>query len=136
MSKSPFIVGAQAFIEQGEWSVREAIVTRVHKNGNFCLDNDSQQYRPYEQYGNGDTKQWQAMCAGKNNYSRTFIRLADDETRAMYAEREKAKARRSRAYELQKRIHQMSAQHFTDAQLDAIEEALNKEAIVLFHRDR
>lgn len=125
---SPFIVGAEVYVDRGEgYAVKKRKIIKVHKTGNFLLEGSDQQYRPYEQFGVGNTKSWYAIEAGSNvvRSARCECVPVNDETTKRFSERNVAIARRHRAYALQQRIHRMSSSHFTDAMLDAIEAALD-----------
>ena len=75
MSESPFIPGAKVAIIVNNGfempiSYRAGIVAKVHKNGNFVLEGNLQQWRPYPP--GGYQKYWNAITTG-TKYVRLII---------------------------------------------------------------
>lgn len=66
--KSPFVVGAIVAVRSGgyyrdDW--RKGVIAKVHKNGNFVLDDGPQQYRPWGNFKG-------ASATGTSRYKNTI----------------------------------------------------------------
>ena len=64
MSESPFIAGVRVAVRQGDYEKwHEKFIDKVHKNGNFTLRGDKQQWKPNSSSWSGAVT-WAAFQTG------------------------------------------------------------------------
>ncbi len=134
---NPFVVGAEVYVSSHHHTfdrVMKCKIAKVYKNGNFVLEgSDNTQYRPsrcQSWLDEGAQPSWTASATGKSNsWSRTIIQPVNAETTASFEEQRAKRQREVRANKLKSHIASMPEHHFTDAQLDALEKALNKDMV-------
>ena len=131
-SSGPFVPGAKVAIFRSQGPLRPATVSgqkvdKVHKSGNFVLEGDSQQWRPYAPNG-AYTPYWTAAPTGDRGFSfgSVTLRIWDESTDAGIQEAIGAMRRQAKFHRILTRIERAKADQFTDEMLDQIEAALPK----------
>ena len=120
MSESPFIAGVRVAVRQGDYEKwHEKFIDKVHKNGNFTLRGDKQQWKPNSSSWSGAVT-WAAFQTGDTRWNRARVEVWSEKT----DEDNRGVARKQRYIALRKRFERVHESELTDSMLDAIEAAL------------